>query len=227
MRNEAENLDLFIFDDESIGSLELFPEVWKAMEQLISEDINERKLGIETIEESNALRLSPIVAYYTATRLHEPDIDLRFRIVQVLGGLLRSGDDGDVTPKEVRHAVKHYLMLQRRRGIWNLLEVAAKYMVSEPNVKALIALNPFAGEILGDIFSDRRAPQDIRHQAIVFAGLVGFLETIPVIERLIDRLESKANGQSRMAFMRNHYSTADEGELLPIARATLELLKEP
>jgi hypothetical protein len=147
--------------------------------------------------------------------------------VQALGALLHPKKKDNVTPKPVRQAIKQYMLLQHRRGIWYLLEVAQKYIVSEPDVKALIGLNSFAGETLAEIMLDRKASQDIRHQAIVFAGQVGFLDTIPAIERLIDRLETKAAGQATMSFMKHHPKPEDERELLPIARATLDLLKKP
>ncbi len=227
MQEKVQNLDMFVFTDESFGSAELFPEVWQGLEMLISDRLEERTRGFDVIEASSALGLSPVVAYVAATRLQDPDLALRFRVVQALGGLLRPEEKDSVTPKSVRQAIKQHMMMQRRRGIWCLLQVSGKFMVSEPNVKALLALNPFAGKILAGIMSDRKAPLDIRHQAIVFAGQVGFCDTIPTIERLVERMESRANGQSSMSFVKSHPKVKGENELLVIARTTLELLKKP
>lgn len=216
---------LFNFSDSTTGVMELFPTVWTALEQLISNDIDERLGGLDRLLALNAHKLSPLVAYVLATCLADPNIMLRFEIVQTLGGLL-SRDDAKVNPTDaVLQSLKAFLSKMRQRNIYALLEVADYYPSSISNVAALLKACSHAGGTLSDIFSDRKIPIGIRRQAITFSGIVGFLDAIPALERLAGRLESRMSGQRLMPFA----PPADDSEksLLPTTQTALSVLSSP
>ncbi len=216
---------LFDAADTVTGAAELFPEVWHATEGLSSPDLMVRRESLDRLIILDAARLSPLVAYVVATRIFEPDLELRRRVVEVLGKIFLPDETGKLTPPEVRIHLSAYCMLIERRGVLSLLEVANAFPDSESQVAAILNVCSQSGAILAEVMSDRKLPLDIRHQAINFIGRVGFLDAIPALDRLKGRLESRINGQKAMSFA--PLSRGSETALLPVVQATLMLLKEP
>ena len=106
-----------------------------------------------------------------------------------------------------------------------LLEVANAYPDAESKISSLLNLCSQSGENLVKIMSDRKISFDFRRQAIIFIGVVGFLEAIPALEKFENRLESRMNGQKTMSFAPP--SVSDENSLLPVIETTLAMLQEP
>ncbi|MBS1249157.1 MAG: hypothetical protein MAG431_00730 [Chloroflexi bacterium] len=215
---------LFEFDDISTDTMELFPAVWGAAERLASPDAVERDKAVAALVEVDAHRLSPLVAYLLATRLADPNIEVRFHVVQALGAILFPDEEDKITPDEVCQHVLGYLSLMRRRQIFALLQVADRYLAAEEHIASLLNACSYAGIALGDIINDRRAPASVRQQAIHFSALVGFTNTISALERLTSRLEAKSEKQERMAFLSDEVAS-DESKLLSAAQAALVRMK--
>jgi hypothetical protein len=66
-------------------------------------------------------------------------------------------------------------------------------------------------------------PLPIRQKAIYYVGLVGYLEALPALERLFNRLEARQNGQYLMSFAPPSSKTDDD--LLPSLRVAIDQLK--
>src|SRR4030042_436619 len=81
-------LPLFVYGESVSNIVELFPAVWKATESLTSPNLINRKLGIDALIELGAQRASPLVAYMIATCLNDPDLNIRQKVVIILGDLL-------------------------------------------------------------------------------------------------------------------------------------------
>jgi len=216
---------LFDFSDSATGVAELFPEVWGALEDLTSPEAALRSRALDCLLGIDAPKLSPLVAYVLTTRLSDPDFDIRFRVVQALGDVLAPQDPSENANEMVLQHIKSYISQMRRRSIFALLQVAEQNMSAESNVAALLNACSFAGNALADIFTDRKAPMPIRRQAIIFVGRVGFLDSIPALEKLVTRLETRMNGQSKMPFAPP--GDSDERELLPVVQTALTILKTP
>jgi len=216
---------LFDFADTATGALEFFPEVWGATEKLTSPDLLERRDALDHLIVLDAPRLSPLVAYLVATRIFDPDLELRYKVVDVLGKILSPRETGKLAPPAVRLHLKEFCLQMGNRGFLYLLEVAEAYPEAESKVASLLNLCSQSGETLVMIMGDRKVPFELRRQAIIFIGRVGFLEAIPALERFESRLESRVNGQKSMPFAPP--SASDESSLLPVIQATLALLKEP
>lgn len=215
---------LFEFDDISTDTMELFPTVWGAAERITSPDAVERDKAVTELVELDAPRLSPLVAYLLATRIIDPNIEVRYHVVQALGEILFPDEENQVTPDEVREHVLNYISLMRRREIFALLQVSDRYLTAEEYVASLLNACSYAGIALGDIINDRRAPVSVRRQAIRFAELVGFSDTIPALERLVSRLEAKSEKQEKMDFLTDE-PPSEEADLLQAAQAALVQLK--
>jgi hypothetical protein len=92
-------------------------------------------------------------------------------------------------------------------------------------IAALFNMCSHVGSVLVEVMMERRISVSLRRQAINFIGQVGFIDAIPQLERLIERLESRSNGQRRMPFAPP--SDPDEASLLTGIQTTLTMLKEP
>jgi len=214
---------LFEIGHISTGVLELFPAVWTAAESLTNPDANQRHVALSQLQEMGAPRLSPLIAYLIATRLMDSDIAFRSRVVNVLGELLMPDPNGLSVPDSIYLTLKNYLNQMRTRPVYALLEVAEFDADSHANVARLLNTCPFAGRHLVDILSDRQTPHMLRLHAAYFIGIVGFLEAIPALERLVTRLEARLAGQQAMPFAPP--PQPNEVDLLPVIHQTLEMLQ--
>jgi hypothetical protein len=217
-------LPLFVLE-ESKGNVELFPAVWSAVEDLTLSDPKVRWDALDRLLSLNAQRFSPIVAYILVTRLAEPDLALRARIVQALGEVLVPDAEGQPAPDEVRKSLAYYLSHMRTRRIYSLLQVAAYDPDLMGHVARLLDPCPFAGSHLLDILSDFKAPMEIRQQAADMIGRVGYLDALPALDRLAAKLEARLNGQKSMPFAPP--SMGAEQDLLPAVRRAIDLLRAP
>jgi len=211
--------------EEGIEQVELFPEVWGAAEKLIIPELHLRWEGLEGLLELNAPRFSPLILYLLCTRIVEPDIDLRARIIEALGDVTQPDKNGKPAPENVRLILINYLSRIRTRQIYAFLQVLVVYPSLEEHVARLINICSFANNHLVDIINDRRKPLDIRQQAIRMIGVIGYVEAIPSLDRLSARLEARMNGQKAMPFAPP--SDNPELDLLVTTRETLASLRAP
>jgi hypothetical protein len=216
-------LPLFIYGESITNVLELFPVVWKATEALTSPDIASRQRGIDALVEVGAQRVSPLVAYMIATCLSDPDINLRKRVVYILADLLFSDLNGRQSPDEVREVVTNYLHQMREATVFDLLEVSAADQNADSSIYHLFNACPYAGKYLADILTQWKNPLLIRQKAIYFIGQVGYLEALPALERLFNRLEARQNGQYLMDFAPP--SSKSDDDLLPYLRIAANQLR--
>ena len=222
MLKGIEQPPLFDMNGSVARVAELFPAIWIAMEQLTSPNAAVRKAGVDQLAEMNAQYASPLVNYALAPLLMDPDIHLRYKVVQILGELMSKKYQTGSLTYQLRQGVKNYLSQMRRRNIFGLLQVADYHRSAETHVAALLKGCSHGGKTLADIFTDRRAPINIRRQAINFSGIVGFLDTVAALEKLEARLETRMNGQRLMSFAP---PTDDlEKTLLPTVQTALALL---
>lgn len=210
---------------ESTGNVELFPAVWSAAESLCKPDLRERQKGLDRLLELNAPRFSPLVAYLLTTRLTDNELQFRVRVVRALGDLFFPDEAGNPTPMDVRQAITGLLSQMRTRQVYALLQALVEVPELTDHVARLLDACPYAGNHLADIVGDRTIEHAIREQAALAIGRVGFLDVLPVLERLETRLESRINGQRSMPFMPP--TSESEAELLPALQRAIAALRAP
>jgi len=215
---------LFLLE-ESIGTIELFPAVWSALEDLTEADPEIRLNALEQLIELDAPRFSPVVSYILVTKITESILELRARIIEALGKVLTPDENGFPAPEDVRNSLHLYLSGFRTRQIYALLQVSAEYDSLEEHVCRLLNACPFAGNHLIDILNDSKTPIEIRMQAAVLIGKVGYLYTLPAMEKLARRLEARRFGQKTMGFAPQRNSI--ESSLLPVVNEALRTLRAP
>jgi HEAT repeat protein len=216
---------LFDYGDAASGAVELFPAVWAAAEALSSPDLMVRQHGLTRLVELGAPRLSPLIASLLVNHLTEPDLEIRRQIAYVLGDILATNEAGCQTPELVRQYLVYALGQMRQRPIFALLEISIGDPLAETVIYRLLNACPYAGRHLADILTERRMPLVVRRMAIHYIGLVGYLDAMPALERMLLRLESRTAGQQSMPFAPPVQS--DEWHLLPEIRSALANLSAP
>jgi hypothetical protein len=216
-------LPLFVYGEPAANLVELFPIIWNATESLASSDSVTRHHGIDTLLEVGAQRASPLVAYVITTCLTDPDIYVRRRVVYILADLINPEQMGRPTPENVKKVVSNYLHNVSEETIIGLLEVAVVDQVVEKSIFQILNACPAAGKYLGDIVTQWRNPLSIRQKAVHFIGLVGYLEALPVLERLFNRLDARLSGQYVMSFAPS--SIKSDEDILPYLRVAIHQLR--
>jgi hypothetical protein len=215
---------LFLLE-ESFGTIELFPAVWSALEDLIKADAELRLNALEQLIELDAPRFSPVVSYILVTKITESILEIRARIVEALAKVLTPDENGFPAPEDVRNSLHHYLSGFRTRQIYALLQVSAEFNSLEDHVSRLLNACPFAGSHLIDILNDSKTSVGIRMQAAVMVGKVGYIYTLPALEKLAGRLEARMSGQKAMDFAPQKNSK--ESSLLPVVNEAIRTLRAP
>jgi hypothetical protein len=109
----------------------------------------------------------------------------------------------------------------RTRQIYALLQVVDYDKSNEPKVVGLLDHCSFAGGHLSCILATRTVPLDMRKLAAYY-GRMGYLDAMPVLDRLAARLETRQNGRSELGVM-----DEDDAGLLSMLHSSLELLRAP
>ena len=215
-------LPLFVYGEPVENIVEMLPVVWSATEALASPDSVIRQHGIDDLLELGAQRVSPLVAFMIATCLSDRDIYIRRRVAYILADLINMESALMQTPENIRKAVTNYLHNMRQETIFGLLEVALIDLLVEKSIYHLLNACPYAGKYLGDILTEWKNPLPVRQKAIHFVGLVGYMETLPVLERLLDRMEARHNGQYAMSFV--PASVKSDEDIMPFLRIAIQQL---
>jgi len=216
---------LFGPENTSTGSAELFPAIWNAAEDLANPIPSVRQLALECLENTGAARISPLVSYLIATRLNDPDIELRSRVVRILGGVFAPDADGNMAPEAVTTQLVHYISDMRTRQIFSLIQVLLQDPESAPDVIRILNVCIFAGNHLIEMANSRKISLEIRRKAIWLISQVGYLDAIPALERLQIRMETRITGQQSMPFAPP--LGVDDSDLLPDVKDALLILRSP
>lgn len=214
---------VYKLEEDKETSFESSPEIWEGLEALTSSDLNTRRAGLELLVQMDLVHRSPLVAYVLATRLDEPDLALRTRIVQVLGSVLDDLNNGRSADVPVRLQLGSYLAQMRTRRIFALLQVAEADPSTHEALTRLLNHCPFGGTQLANMLADRYLSLSIRKYAADFIARVGYLDVLPDLERLFTRLEKRLNGHDMNGL------TEQDGEiyLLPAIQEAIQILKAP
>jgi hypothetical protein len=216
---------LFDLGESSTGIIEFFPQLWGIADMLVSSDTTGKREALAQLEEIDAARFSPLVAYLLTTFLDDSDLELRTVVVRILGRVLGLDQDSRPAPDNVRQCLYQALSQMRTRRVYALLQVSRENGDLEPEVARLLNVCSYAGTHLADIGVSRKNPIVIRREAIKFIGRVGYLDALTTLERLSARLEARQNGQQALPFA--PHGDEDEADLLPELRSALRVLRSP
>jgi hypothetical protein len=196
---------------------------WAALEAFNAPEIETRQYGFERLVQLDVIRKSPLATYILATRILEPEIQLRLPIVRCLAGLISPAPGDPPVAGAVISYLQSYLSQMRTRPIFSLLQVAEFDPEACESVAALLKACSFAGNQLAQIITNHALPVPIRRQAVSFTSQPGFLAAIPALERMVRRIEARYSpGES---FLSIPPEQDDEASLLPYMREALDALR--
>jgi hypothetical protein len=218
-------LSLLNFEKPSTNQFELFPKIWATAEGLLDPDVGNRQRSLAILEEMKAARYSPLVSHLLFSKISEPDLGLRSRIIKNLAEILSVDVEEGYAPDLVRQVLVYDLCQMRPGEIYLIIEAVDFDQSTENAASSLLGTNCVFGEYLAEIMIDRKTKLSIRKQAIHLIGRVGYIDVTPAIERMINRLEPRLNGQQ--SFSSLSPDTTDEVYLLPHLKSTLTILKAP
>ncbi len=213
-------LPLFVYGEPTENLADLLPVVWNAAECIASADAITRQHGIDAILELGAHKVSPLVAFMIATRLGDPDVYIRRRAIYILADLITWEREDGQEVDNIRRSVTSYLRGIGEETIFGILEVAVMDPQTEKPIYHLLNACPSAGRYLGNVLTEWKNPLLIRQKAIHFVGLVGYMEVLPILERLLDRLEARQNGQFTMSFASS--SIRSDEDIMPYLRIAID-----
>ena len=198
------------------------PDLWTTLENLIAPDPYLRDTALEELGHLEGYQEQPLLIYLLATRLLDPDLEVRFHAVLLFGNLLNFEPPAEGLPDESLKTLAEFTTHLEKEQLIKLLEVSVNYLAAEEPLVNILKLCSYAGKALGGIVNDRKLPVEIRQQAIYFCGEVGFLNTVTAIKNLIRRA-GKDKTKSGLNLTRKKH--LDEGKLLPFAVAALNKLE--
>ena len=201
--------------------LEWSDEIWQAAESLVSPNSFEREKALDYLLDQGAPAKSPLIAYLLATRLSDPDLEVRCHIVKALGSVLVGDEEGKELLDPVLRQLQSYLAYINTDQILDLLEVSEHYLSAEESLIGIFRLASYAGNRLSGIVNDRKKPLGIRQKAIYFCGEAGYLEASTTLKILVSRIEKRNQMLPRSPLQKK---TMDENQLYPYAIAALEKL---
>lgn len=202
-------------------------EPWQAAEWLVSSDLECRRQGLAALGKRGDWLFTPLVTYLLASRVDEPDLELRGQIVSALAECSAGEGYEAPAPRAIRDYLFRLLAGFDRPQVERLLEVAggaANGAGLPTSVVTLLDRIPNLSNVLTRIAADRTAPAGTRAAAIAALGELGVIDALPVLEGLKTRIEGQAAGQLAMAFA--PASNPDDGLLLEALRDAIDALTD-
>lgn len=218
-------LALFKIGSQHSNIQEFLPQLWAIGEALASPRSDVRLEALDQLTSLGTFRQSPLLAYLLATRVADPDLTCRIKTVELLGEILMSKSHGAEISGDVKIPVVGYLSHMRTRELFALLQVIDAKPDTEESVLQIIKTCSFAGRPLVEIATNRKFPLAVRRLAIRVLGVIGFIDAVPDLERMLARLEMRKNSAPVLPYVQT--LNADESKLIPELHEALRLLRLP
>ena len=127
---------------QSLSEIMKFTEKWQEVEKLTSPDSNEREAALDSLMEQGVARTSPLIAYILATRISDPDLELRAHIAKALGSILTADENGQFVADQVMTHLHGFLYHIEKDQILKLLEVGEQYLSAGEKFTEALELKP-------------------------------------------------------------------------------------
>jgi len=204
------------------ADFQLDKDLWEAAESLISTDPDIRENSLNEIKEIDGFSESPLIAYLLVSRINEPDLEIRYHLIQLLGQLVDYEIPGEHLSDQALISAKAALDLLEKDQLIRILEVAESYISAEKAVCNILKLSSYAGVGLSGIVNDRKLTVSLRQQAVFFCGEVGYLSSRPTLHNLVQRVEKT---RTRPGGGSDRKKSRDEEFLYPFVISALEKMK--
>ena len=204
------------------SGLRIDQRLWETAEGLLSPEPNTRESSLDNLKEIDGFYRSPLIASLLVSRISEPDLEIRFHLIQLLGSLVDIDSPGQHFADQALILAKDALDQLEKIQLIRLLEVSDRYLTAERSVRNILKLSSYAGVGLSGIVNDRKILVSLRQQAVFYCGEVGYLSSRPTLQNLVKRVDKSRNrrggGQERK-------KSRDEDFLYPFVISALEKLE--
>ena len=204
------------------SSFNIDQRLWETAEGLLSPDPNIRESSLDNLKEIDGFYRSPLVASLLVSRISEPDLEIRFHLIQLLGSLVDFDSSDQHFADQALVFAKDALDQMEKIQLIKILEVSDSYLTAEGAIRNILKLSSYAGVWLSGIVNDRKLPVSLRQQAVFYCGEVGYLSSRTTLQNLVQRVD-----KSRTRPGRGHErkKSRDEEFLYPFVISALEKLK--
>jgi hypothetical protein len=195
-----------------------------ALEDLIIPNAELQSQALCRLSQMDAHRRSPLAVAFLGTRIIEPDIVLRAKIVSMLATTLTINERAERSPSKVLKILRNILCEIGDREVHALLDLVVANTAMLDPVCTILDQCSICGKTLVDIVNKPTLDVAIRIAAAEVIAKIGFLEAIQPMELLERRLVDRTFRQVAMNFASRKYDEAEQ--LIPVLRQTLEALEE-
>jgi len=196
--------------------------LWETAEGLLSPDPNIRESSLDNIKEIDGFYRSPLVASLLVSRISEPDLEIRFHLIQLLGSLVDFDSSDQHFSDQALVFAKDALDQMGKIQLIRILEVSDSYLTAERAIRNILKLSSYAGVGLSGIVNDRKLSVSVRQQAVFYCGEVGYLNSRPTLQNLVQRVDKS---RTRPGGGHERKKSRDEEILYPFVISALEKLK--
>jgi hypothetical protein len=196
--------------------------LWETAEGLLSPDPNIRESSLDNLEEIDCFYRSPLIASLLVSRISEPDLEIRFHLIQLLGSLVDFDSSGQHFDNQALVFAKDAIDQMGKIQLIRMLEVSDSYLTAEGAIRNILKLSSYAGVVLNGIVNDRKLPVSLRQQAVYYCGEVGYLSSRTTLQNFVQRVDKS---RTRPGGGRERKKSRDEEFLYPFVISALEKLK--
>jgi len=196
--------------------------LWETAEGLVSPDPNTRESSLDNLKEIDDFHRSPLIAFLLVSRISEPDLEIRFHLIQLLGSLVDFGSSDQHFSDQALVFAKDALDQMERIQLIRMLEVSDRYLTAERAIRNILKLSSYAGVVLNGIVNDRKLPVSLRQQAVFYCGAVGYLSSKTTLQNFVQRVDKS---RTRPGGGHERKKSRDEEFLYPFVISALEKLK--
>ncbi len=196
--------------------------LWETAEGLLSPDSNIRESSLDNLKEIDGFYRSPLVASLLVSRISEPDLEIRFHLIQLLGSLVDFDSSDQHFADQALIFAKDALDQMEKIQLIRILEVSDSYLTAESAIRNILKLSSYAGVGLSGIVNDRKLPVSLRQQAVFYCGEVGYLSSRTTLQNFAKRVDKS---RTRPGGGHERKKNRDEEFLYPFVISALEKLK--
>ena len=216
---------LLVEKQKQFQSEENLSEIWHLAQNLVGGNEKLRFQALEGLKRLEVIRYSPLLTYMVTTRLSDSEINIRQLAILVVNSILGPDLIGNLAAEEVILQIHTYFLNISEFSVRKLLMASKGNLENRAEISKLLNLCPRTGRHLASILADRNETIECRRLAADFIGLIGYMETKPILIRIKNRIESSLNNKNRIPIVTE--VREEQKNLLLSINTALTLLQTP
>lgn len=198
--------------------------LWGTLEDLCHRDGEARREALHALGAWGQLPASMLVLHQLLFVLRDSELENRQLALQLIATLIDRSDLDIQSQLAIRQAVGSWLKKTSENELGFLLECSGVKKELRGDVGRLLNLNAPVRLLLEEYCAARSNELKLRQEAVYFIGQLGFEDSLPVLRKLLQRLETRQQGQRVMPFAPP--ATEDDSALLPELRWAISRLED-